>query len=89
MTADGTIVVINAAASEAENLKELIEFMDAPTVRTGTPGEWREQIGDGRLDAVFVGADLTESEVRTVVGDVAELDPNVPIVMLREGEEQE
>ncbi len=87
MAAHGMIMVINRAVSEAENLKELIEFMDAPTVRTATPGEWRERVGECRLDAVFVGADLSEGEVRAVVGDVAELDPNIPIVMLHEGEE--
>lgn len=83
----GTIVVISRTTSDAENLKKLIEFMDEPEVRMSTPGEWRQQIGDCRLDAVFVGADLTDGEIRAVVSDVGELDPNIQIVMLHEGGE--
>lgn len=81
----GVIMVINHTLSEADNLRELIEFMDEPEVRSSTPDEWRERLGDRRLGAVFIGSDLTDVEVRTVVGDVGGLDPNTPIVMLHEG----
>ena len=81
---DRLIVVINRSAADAENLKELIEFMDAPEVQTATPSEWRHAVGTSRLDAVFVGPDLTDGEIRTVVGEVGEMDPNIPIVMLHE-----
>jgi hypothetical protein len=87
--ADGVIMVINSTAASAENLKELIEFMDEPEVRTATPSGWREQMGDTRLGAVFVGPDLSEKEIRTVVGDIGQLDPNVPIVMLQKGNTSE
>lgn len=83
MATSGMIIVIYRAASEAQNIKELIEFMDAPEVRTATPSDWQETIGSHRLDAVFLGLDLTESEVRDVVGDVAKVDRNIPIVMLQ------
>ena len=79
---NGTIVVVNRAADDAQNLKELIQFMDAPEVCTSTPSDWRETVDGRRLDAVFVGADLTDDEVRTLMGDVADTDPNVPIVIL-------
>ncbi len=83
MTArEGKIIVINRTIADAENLKELIEFMDEPDVCTSTPSQWRSCVGDCRLDAVFMGHDLTESEVRSVVGDLGNLDPNIPIVML-------
>ena len=82
MTGDGMIMVINHTISDAENLKELIEFMDEPDVCTSTPAQWQSCVGTGRLNAVFMGPDLTESEVRAVVGDLGNLDPNIPIVML-------
>ncbi|HNP63456.1 MAG TPA: hypothetical protein PKH39_05930 [Woeseiaceae bacterium] len=82
MTGEGMIMVINRTITDAENLKELIEFMDEPEVCTSTPAEWRSQVGQSRLDAVFVGPDLSETEIRSVVGDVGKLDPNIPIVML-------
>lgn len=82
MAREGKIIVINRTISDAENLKELIEFMDEPDVHTSTPGEWQSCVGNGRLDAVFMGPDLTENEIRSVVGDLGNLDPNVPIVML-------
>lgn len=84
MARDGMIIVINRTMADAENLKELIEFMDEPDVCTSTPSGWRACIGEARLDAVFVGADLSEREIRNVVDDVGALDPNIPIVMLHE-----
>lgn len=83
MAGEGMIMVINRTISDAENLKELIEFMDEPDVCTSTPAQWRTRVGACRLDAVFVGPDLTDKEIRAVVGDVGELDPNIPIVMLQ------
>ncbi len=84
---DGLIVVINRTAADAENIKELIEFMDAPEVCIATPSEWRRNIGTSRLDAVFVGPDLSDGEIRTVVGEIGDLNPNIPIVMLHAGDE--
>ncbi len=86
---DGVIMVINSTVASAENIKELIEFMDEPEVLTATPAGWREQVGDSRLGAVFVGPDLSEQEIRTVVGDIGHLDPNIPIVMLQNGHQSE
>lgn len=85
---NGTIVVVNRAQKEAENLKELIQFMDAPEVCTATPADWREAVGDRRLDAIFIGADLSDGEVRELLGDMADSDPNVPIVVLNEAANQ-
>lgn len=82
----GMIVVISRTVTDAENLKTLIEFMDEPEVRISTPTDWKQDIGGSRLDAVFVGADLTDVEIRSVVDDVGALDPNTQIVMLHEAE---
>ena len=78
----GVIMVINHAQRDANNLKQLIEFMDEPDVRTASPQTWRKAIGEKRLGAIFVGADLSESEVDSVLDDVGAMDPNVPIVIL-------
>ena len=82
--AESMIMVVNRAGSAADNLKELIEFMDAPYVCTATPAQWQQQVGDSRLEAVFIGPDLSDKDVRTLVGDIGELDPNIPIVMITE-----
>ena len=58
--------------------------MDAPDVRTATPSKWREQLGDSRLEAVFMGPDLSNKDVRNLVDDIGKLDPNIPIVMISE-----
>ena len=81
---ESMIVVVNNGAATTDNLKELIEFMDTPQVCSAKPHEWRELVGDRRIEAVFVGPDLDDGEVRTLVGDIGELDPNIPIVMLSE-----
>jgi len=86
-SADSLIMVVNRAGSAAENLKELIEFMDAPHVCTATPAKWQSKIGDNRLEAVFIGPDLSDRDIRTLVDDIGELDPNIPIVMITEDHE--
>lgn len=77
------IMVVNHGQQDADNLRQLIEFMDEPEVRTATPDNWRAVIGERRLGAVFVGADLSDDEVRQMLSDIGDLDPNVPIVMLQ------
>ena len=79
-------MVINRAASAAENLKELIEFMDAPLVCTAAPHEWRQRLGDHRLEALFVGPDLSDADVNEIMSGLAQFDPNVPIIMMHAGD---
>lgn len=83
--ADSKIMVVNHAGSTADNLKELIEFMDAPQVCTATPAKWQQQVGESRLEAVFIGPGLNDKEIRSLVDGIGNLDPNIPIVMLSEG----
>lgn len=82
--AGSTIVVVNNSAATTNNLKELIEFMDTPEVCSAKPGDWRKAVGNRRVEAVFVGPDLKDGEIRSLVGDIGKLDPNIPIVMLSE-----
>ena len=79
---DYVILVISRTLEEAENLKELIEFMDTPNVLTAPPDEWSNSFGDKRLEGVFVGPDLSSDEVDTLLDDIGKFDANVPIVML-------
>jgi len=88
MTAETTIVVVSRAKSAARNLKGLIEFMDAHHVCAASPLDWRDALGEDRLAAVFVGPDLREGEVRSLLDDVSSIDPNIPIVMLQERERE-
>ena len=81
--ASQVILVINHRQAEAENLKELIEFLDTPQVLVAAPEDWREKLGDERLEAVFVGPDLADDEVDALIADIGQLDANVPIVMLQ------
>ena len=83
MSHDGIIMVVSDAPDESENIKELIEFMDVPRVCASMPDTWLSLVGDHRLDAVFVGPDLSDRGFRSVVDDVREYSPNVPIVILR------
>ena len=87
-SSDSMIMVVNRTAPTAENLKELIEFMDAPNVYTATPAEWREQVGDHRLEAVFIGPDLDDEDIHTLVDDIGKLDPNIPIVMIEDHQDE-
>ena len=80
MSRDPLIMVIDGPAARGTDLKELIEFMDAPSVRIANCDDWREQLGERRLAAVFVGDDLARAEMDRLIREVGELDPNAPIV---------
>jgi len=80
---DGIIMVVSDGPDEAQNIKELIEFMDIPRVCTSMPANWLSLVGGHILDAVFVGPDISDSGFRSVVDDVGEYSPNVPIVILK------
>ena len=78
------ILLVNDAESTARHLKELIEFMDAPSVCTATPQTWLDLAADQRLEAIFVGPDLSQPDIEAVIDGVGNLDPNIPIVLLEE-----
>ena len=81
-TADHVIMVVSSVASDAENLRSQIEFMDSANVITAMPDEWRARLGEARLEVLFVGQDLSAKDVESLLGEVGQMDPNVPIVML-------
>ena len=76
------ILVIDNKAGAATKLKSMIEFMDSPRVVTAAPGDWRSSIGDERLDAVFIGSDVADSDVDAMLDELERIDPNVSIVMV-------
>lgn len=77
------ILVVNNGAAQAQNLKQLIEFMDTPEVATASPAEWRRTLGENDLDALFLGADLSDDDLSRMFEDVSAINPNAPIVMLQ------
>ena len=79
-----TIVVIDQDMATAENVRQLIEFMDTPSVVGAQFLNWREQLAERRLEALFMGPDLTDKQISTVLSEVAEIDPNIPVVMLKQ-----
>lgn len=83
---DSMILVVSRTASAGRNLKELIEFMDMPRVGTAAPGEWRSKLGNHKLEALFVSPDLSTAEIDELLGDIGQLDPNIPIVMMEKGD---
>lgn len=87
MTSDPLIMVIEGTESRGRNIKELIEFMDVPRVRIAQVETWREQLGEGRLAAIFVGDDLEPEALERIIREVGEHDPNTAIVRVsRDGE---
>lgn len=84
--ADRLIMVIDSAGAPAQNLKELIEFMDVPRVQISAPDNWQSKLGDRRLAAIFLGRDLSKDQIKRLMRDISEVDPNVPIVMVDRGQ---
>lgn len=78
------ILVIDRSDREAKDLQRLIQFMDSPNVAVVSPEKWKEKIGSRRIEAVFVGRELSDDDIHAVVEDVGELDRNIPVVLLVE-----
>ncbi len=78
---DRLIMVIDESDDRADGLKALIEFMDAPEVRTATPGNWEAKMGSQRLAAIFVSEALPQADMSGLLDNIGRLDPNVPIVL--------
>ena len=84
---DAVIVVIEGAEARGRKIKELIEFMDVPKVQIANVDSWREQIGDRRLAAIFVGDDIATTDLAQMIREVGDYDPNTAIVRVsRDGE---
>jgi len=77
-----TILVIDRDRASADKVKELIEFMDAPSVVAVQPAEWRDELGERRIEALFIGPDLSDGQVSGLLEELAALDPNVPVVVV-------
>ena len=85
------ILVVEREAAAASRLKAMIEFFDSPRVVIAEPETWRREIdrdavSGRRLDAVFLGTDLEDSEIDEVLEAVGQIDPNVSIVLMDEGD---
>ena len=81
---DKTILIVDDDAATAENLRELLEFMDSPSVITAAPGDWKQRLGERRLEALFIGPDLSERELTCLLKDLKDIDATVPVVMCEE-----
>ena len=80
---DKAILVVDRSTRTAENVRELIEFMDTPSVITAAPADWKKRLGPRRLEALFVGPGLTERQVAALLDELGAIDPNAPVVMMR------
>ena len=78
-----TILVVDLSADTAARVRDLIEFMDMPSVMTAAPGDWRSRLGERRLEALFIGPALSDEEVSGVMSELKAFDPNVPVVMMQ------
>lgn len=78
------IMVIDTADDRAQNLKELIQFMDAPAVCIAAPDNWQVQVGEHRLAAIFLGENLPHEEFAHLIDEIGKFDPNIPIVLVAE-----
>lgn len=88
MTAgDKTILVVDQDPVLAAHVKELIEFMDSPSVVTAEPADWRQRLGERRLEALFVGPDMSPDDVSVLLSDLRSVDPNVPVIMMQGDDE--
>ncbi len=78
------IVVIDPDATFASRLEEEILFMDDTEVCVSGVDGWRDSCTGMRVDALFVGPGVGDSDMSALMADVEDFDPNVPIVIVGE-----
>ena len=78
------IIVIDPDAGFASRLEEEILFMDDTEVCVSGIDGWRDSCTGMRVDALFVGPGVAESDMPSLMADVEDFDPNVPIVIVGE-----
>ena len=78
------IVVIDPDATFASRLEEEITFMDDTQVCVAGVDGWRDSCTGKRVDALFVGPGVADSDINVLMQDVETFDPNLPIVFVGE-----
>ncbi len=77
------LLVIDKELQQAQSLQEQIEFMDTPNVEATVPADWQSVMDFGRVTAIFLGSNLANEELDRVISEIGNLDPNVPIVLVK------
>lgn len=80
--ADRIILVVDEQISRAQQLKDLIEFMDAPKVRIVSPEDWHVGLAELRIAAVFVNTSMDAALTTNLISEIGRRDPNIPIVVI-------
>ena len=81
--ADPIILVIDSVEERVVGLREIIDITAYPQVRFARPDNWRTQVKDDRLAAVFVAEAGNRQDVNELLCEIAEYDPTVPVVVAR------
>ena len=79
---DRVIMIVDDSVERSQNLKSLIEFMDAPRVVTSGPSDCAARVVDEHLAAVFVSRTLDEDRMTGLIEEIGRTDPNIPIVLV-------
>lgn len=79
---ENVIIIIDRDSARASELKNQIVFMDETNVLVAQPDDWRECCDSELIRAVFVGPDMSEDEVRDLVGEIGAINQQAPIVLL-------
>ncbi len=78
------IIVIDPDTAFASRLEEEILFMDDTQVCVAGVDGWRDSCTGKRVDALFVGPGVTDKDITSLMADVEDFDPNLPIVFVGE-----
>ncbi len=76
------IIVIDPDSELASRLEEELVFMDESNVRVARPDGWRDCCAGEQVGAMFLGPGVTTEEVHTLIAEVGEFDPDVPIILV-------
>lgn len=76
------ILIIDCDIARAEQLKSMIEFLDAPAVRIAAADDWQSIAKSAGLTAVFIGNGFDADAAQRIAGDVQQAHPEVPLVMV-------
>jgi sigma-54 specific flagellar transcriptional regulator A len=79
---DHAFLVISDSLPHRQNLKEMIEFLDAERVIVSEFKDWQANRGDCRLAGIFLGHDLGTANLDSVLAKIGKADANVPFILV-------
>jgi len=76
------IFVFAESADVAQDMRNLLEFMDTHRVEIANPDNWQDQLDGRALSAVFLAPDVADETREVLIDEIGRLDASISVVVV-------